>query len=82
MLQQVVQRVLEGAREELGREVHRNELRLRVDGLVAGHGGRLDAGRRMLHILCEANASPASRFRFHIGRAGFSYSLVRLLSIT
>ena len=66
----MVDRMLEGAREELGGEVDRKELRLRVDRLVAGHGGRLDEGRRARQILFEANAAPASRFRFHIAGGG------------
>jgi hypothetical protein len=37
LLAQVVQGMLEGAREQLGGEVDRDERGLRVDRLVAGH---------------------------------------------
>ena len=39
LVQQVMRGVLEGAGQQLGGEIHRQEARARVDVLVAGHGG-------------------------------------------
>jgi hypothetical protein len=64
-LEQVVQRVLEGAREQLRGEVDGDEPRLGVDRLVARHGG-LDDGDRDVQLLSEANGGAVVIFRFHI----------------
>ena len=44
VVEQVVERVLERARQQLAGEVDRDELRVRVQRLVSGHGAVLDSG--------------------------------------
>ena len=61
VVNQIVERVLERARQELPRQVHRQELRLRVDVLVAGHG-RLDGRKEALHIQCTFHPGRAAEF--------------------
>ena len=39
VIEQVIQRVLERAGQQLAREVDAQELRIRIEGLVARHGG-------------------------------------------
>ena len=45
VIKQVVQRMLERAGQQLAREVDAQELRIRIERLVAGHGGCSTAGR-------------------------------------
>jgi hypothetical protein len=44
VVEQVIQRVLERARQQLAGEVDRDELWVRVQRLVSGHGAVLDSG--------------------------------------
>jgi signal transduction histidine kinase len=78
IVQEMVRRVLGGAREQLGGQVDRQEAGARVDVLAAGHGGgstRQRAGytspsaQRAIHTLTGAATIPPPR--------GFSSSFVR-----
>jgi len=77
----VVDRMLEGAGEELPRQVDGQELGLRVDLLVAGHGreGRFPLLRRPPHVVPDLLQGPGGLRRSDGQRKitqDFFYSLV------
>lgn len=77
MVEQVVDRVLEGAEEELGRQVYRQQARVGVDQLVAGHGLSTAAGD--CHRFAAEDTRRVARSSVSTAQAatGFSYSFVR-----
>ena len=67
VVEQMVERVLEGAGQELPRQVDGQEARVRIDVFVAGHVGVLDGTAPGLHIRCSSHPRAHAEFRFHIG---------------
>ncbi len=82
VLQEMVDRMLERAGEELPRQVDGQELGLRIDLLVAGHGreGRFPLLRRPPHVVPNLLPGPGGLRRSDRQRKitqDFFYSLVR-----
>jgi hypothetical protein len=81
VVEQVVQRVLEGAGEELARQIDGQQLRLGIDVLVPGHGrrGREETTRTALARPVRRCYHPPSRREFHHASTcgGFFYNHVR-----
>ena len=62
------ERMLERAGPQLRGEIDRDQLGLRVDELVPGHGGLSTASRNGDNIRCSTHAVDDVKFRFHIAR--------------
>jgi hypothetical protein len=71
VIEQVIERVLERARQELAGESNREGLGPGADLLraVAGDGQGLDSRRRERQILCEGNPVGCAEFRVLTARA-------------
>lgn len=78
VVEQVIQRVLERARQQLAGEVHRQKLRIRIEGLVAGHGRISTAGRNGNRFdVANTRGRASSSVSTSACRRDLSYNLVR-----